>query len=612
MMVGMKRRTLLKYMGAATTVALGPGKVFGEPVQNASPQPPPSTVLDGVFFNQLGFQPARTKVATLVVPSTGAEEEKLFRVRVDGTGHVVFEGKLSPATVDEASGDTVRLADLSAVKTPRTYRIEVDGATSDRFPVRNDVYANALRLAMRAFYGQRCGCKVDLGNGYKHAACHADGAYHASSGKSGAAPSHGGWHDAGDYGRYVVNSGITCGTLLWAWEMYPDALQGLRLDLPESRKGTPDYLAEVRWNLEWMLSLQDTDGGVFHKQTSDHFCAFIMPEADTLTSDIIGTGTEPYKSTCATADLSAVMAIAARCYKQFDARFAKRCLQAARQAWTWASANPDVVFANPSGVTTGDYGDESCADELLWASAELWRTTGDPVYDKAFLAALPTALPARHHDEAASAPDSTDMAIEPPSWGNLRSMACWSYVLASHNGSPDGMDVKQRIREATIAQANKLVARSQANGYGNTMELHDYIWGSNAVAANQSLLLLLADKISPSDSDGHFAEIAWNNLHYLVGRNCLGVSWVTQLGTRPFLHPHHRPSAADGIEKPWPGLLSGGPNAHGGDAVGDKLATMPPMRMWVDDQRAYSMNEVAINWNAPLVFLLAAANSHKS
>ncbi|HEX4651812.1 MAG TPA: glycoside hydrolase family 9 protein, partial [Granulicella sp.] len=281
-------------------------------------------------------------------------------------------------------------------------------------------------------------------------------------------------------------------------------------------------------------------------------------------------------------------------------------------ASTWASANPDVVFSNPPGVSTGDYGDKSCADELLWATAELWRTTGEPQYEKDFLTTLPTALPTRRHDEPAIAPKPAEMAIEAPSWGNLRSMACWSYVLASHGGSSDGMEVKQRIREATIAQANKLVARSQANGYGNTMELHDYIWGSNSVAANQSLLLLLAERISPDNSNTHFAETAWNNLHYLVGRNCLGVSWVTQVGTRPFLHPHHRPSAADGIEKPWPGLLSGGPNAHGGDAVADKLPSKPPMRMWVDDQRAYSMNEVAINWNAPLVFLLAAANSRRS
>jgi endoglucanase len=593
-------------MGAMTSMALGPGISFGDTIQTATP---PGVVLEGVFFNQLGFQPARKKVATLATPASVSEEAKSFRVRVDGTGAVVFEGKLSPATADEASGDTVHQADFSALNTPGMYRLEIDGASSDRFPVRDDVYANALRLTMRAFYGQRCGCQVDLGNGYKHAACHANGAYHASTGKSGTAPSHGGWHDAGDYGRYVVNSGITCGTLLWAWEMYPEALRGLALDIPELRKRTPDYLAEVRWNLEWMLSLQDADGGVFHKQTSDHFCAFIMPETDTLTSDIIGTGTEPYKSTCATADLAAVMAIAARCYKPFDAHFAKRCLQAARQAWNWAEAHPDVVFANPPGVTTGDYGDKSCADELLWASAELWRTTGEPAFENAFLAALPTALPAHRHDESSERVDATDIGIESPSWSNLRSMACWSYVQSAHQGSPEAEGVKQRIREATLAQADKLVARSEANGYGNTMERRDYIWGSNSVAANQSLLLLLADRISSSDK---YAETALNNLHYLIGRNCLGVSWVTQVGTRPFMHPHHRPSAADGIDKPWPGLLSGGPNAHGGDAVANTLPTMPPMRMWIDDQRAYSMNEIAINWNAPLVFLLAAANSGKS
>ena len=138
------------------------------------------------------------------------------------------------------------------------------------------------------------------------------------------------------------------------------------------------------------------------------------------------------------------------------------------------------------------------------------------------------------------------------------------------------------------------------------MELREYGWGSNSAAGNQSLLLLLANHFHP---DSALHEAALNNLHYLVGRNCFGVSWITQLGVRPFQHPHHRPSAADGIAAPWPGLLSGGPNAHGGDAVADKMPKQPPMRMWVDDQRAYSMNEIAINWNAPLVFLLAAANS---
>jgi endoglucanase len=137
------------------------------------------------------------------------------------------------------------------------------------------------------------------------------------------------------------------------------------------------------------------------------------------------------------------------------------------------------------------------------------------------------------------------------------------------------------------------------------MSRQNYNWGSNSVAANQSLLLLIADRIAPNPE---YVETAMSNLHYLLGRNCLGVSWVTQLGTRPFLHPHHRPSAADNQDKPWPGLLSGGPNATPGDAIAKAMPRLPPMRMWVDDQRAYSLNEVAINWNAPLVFLLAAVN----
>lgn len=365
-------------------------------------------------------------------------------------------------------------------------------------------------------------------------------------------------------------------------------MRRLSLDIPESGGKLPDYLAEVRWNLEWMLSLQDADGGVWHKQTSEHFCGFIMPQDDTLTSYVIGTSEVPYKSTCATADLAAVMAIAARCYGPCDARFAQRCLAAARKGWTWAVAHPNVTFINPPSISTGGYGDEHCGDEILWASAELWRTTGEPQYEKAFLSAMPAA--------------SDTLTITEPDWSNLASMAYWTYALAERSGDAGA---KARIREATLHAAGVLMERSQKNGYGNTLALKDYVWGSNAVAGNQSLLLWIADHLH---ADQAARETALNNLHYIVGRNCFGVSWVTQLGVRPFRHPHHRPSAADGIAAPWPGLLAGGPNAGGGDVVADKMKKQPPMRMWLDDQRAYSLNEIAINWNAPLVFLLAAAN----
>jgi len=581
----MRRRSVLKYLGMSG-VALAAGSVRGEG-DGVALQP-------FAAFNQVGYLPKAAKIAT--VPGEAGGE---FQILAETSGHAVLHGSLSGVMSDEASGDRVVLADFSKLVVPGMYRLAARGKHSERFVVSKDVYREPLRLVMRSYYGQRCGCAVDMGNGYKHAACHLAGAYHPSSGKSGlgksglgtsgALKNAGGWHDAGDYGRYVVNSGISTGTLLWAWEMFPRALHDLKLDIPESGGKTPDFLAEVRWNLEWMLSMQDEDGGVWHKQTSEQFCGFVMPEEDALTSYVIGTGDAPYKSTCATADLAAVAAIAARCYAPFDAAFAATCLAAAKRAWTWAVAHPDVSFKNPKGVATGEYGDKDCRDELLWASAELWRTTGDAEYEKAFLAGAKILPP--------------DKELWVPSWPGVASLAYWTYLLAKRETSGE---LKKLILERTRTAAETLVARQKLSGYGNTLGEKDFNWGSNSVAANQSLLLLMAHAFH---GEAAWREAALGNLHYLLGRNCFGVSWVTHVGTNPYQHPHHRPSGADTIAAPWPGLLSGGPNAHPADDVARTLPKMPPMRMWIDDQGAYSMNEVAINWNAPLVFLLAAAQA---
>jgi endoglucanase len=597
----MNRRSVLRFAGIAAVAAsiaeISDRSAFSGAITSSAPDDE-SQPIDPFAFNQVGFLPHAEKVATVKLREAA---DLSFQILTEaGAGgsseqaaQPVFRGKLAAPILDAASGDRVMLADFSAWTKTGRYCLETQGKRSQPFSLGEDAYRHPLRLSMRAFYGQRCGCAVDLGGGYRHAACHMSGAYHSSSGREGAVQNHGGWHDAGDYGRYVVNSGITTGTLLWAWELYPQVLHSLSLDIPDSSSlygvRLPDYLAEVRWNLEWMLSLQDEDGGVWHKQTSEQFCAFILPERDDLTSYVIGTGASPFKSTCATADLAAVMAIAARCYAAYDAAFSARCLDAAKRGWIWANAHPDVIFTNPQGVATGGYGDAHCQDEMLWASAELWRTTGESQFDRAFqngIAALPP-----------------ETAITAPSWANVAPMAYWTYALAERKGSGN---LRGRVLKETAITAQALVARRASSGYGNTMASSDYIWGSNSVAANQSLLLLMAHHFQP---DRQVLEAALGNLHYLLGRNCFGVSWVTQVGTNPFQRPHHRPSAADAIPAPWPGLLSGGPNARPADEVARTLAKLPPMRMWIDDAKAYSLNEVAINWNAPLVFLLAGATA---
>jgi len=447
---------------------------------------------------------------------------------------------------------------------------------------------------MRAFYGQRCGTAVDLGPefpGYKHAACHLNGAFHASSGKTGARASAQGWHDAGDYGRYVVNSGISTGELLWAWELFGPRLQRIDLHIPESGNRVPDMLDEIRWNLDWMLSMQDTDGGVWHKQTSEQFCPFVMPEDDHLTSYVIGVGSEPFKSSCATADFAAVLAIAARAFQPFDRAYSQTAAQAAERAWTWLEKNPNVLYRNPAGVGTGGYGDRSCADENLWAAAELWRTTRKPVYQQYLLDHFREFLPAIS-------------ATRPPSWGSVAALGLWTYVLSKDSDQT----ASEKIREASLAAADQIAARTDGSHYHHSLITADYVWGSNAVAANYGVQLLVANTMRPKPA---YQQAALENLHYLLGRNTFSLSWVTRLGENPFRHPHHRPSGADKNPEPWPGLLSGGPNQNRQDPAMKRLPNLPPARMYLDEQESYASNEIAINWNAPLVFLLAGVLAAK-
>src|SRR5664280_3693628 len=282
-----------------------------------------------IKVDQVGYPPGAPKVA-LVASQTAASE---FTVRRAGDGGVALRGTLASAMDDSDSGDRVQAADFSKLTAAGKYYVEIASVgRSWQFAIGPEVYGRAWYLAMRSYYGQRCGAAVDLGPefpGFKHEACHLEGAWHPSSGKNGARASQAGWHDAGDYGRYVVNSGITTGTLLWTWEMFADRVKSVNLNIPESGNSTPDILNEIKWNLDWMLAMQDEDGGVWHKQTSEKFCPFIMPEKDDLVSYVVGTGQEPFKSSCATGDLAAVMAVAARAYKPFQPDYAAQCLRAA-------------------------------------------------------------------------------------------------------------------------------------------------------------------------------------------------------------------------------------------------------------------------------------------
>ena len=559
--------------------------VFFDGMTGSAPSPQNGSVR--IKVDQVGYLRGASKLA--MVNATTATTFEVKRASDDTT---TFKGWFGPPAFDADTGDSVQAADFSKLAESGTYYLEVPGVgRSWTFSIGPDVYSRTSYLAMRAFYGQRCGIAVDLGAefpGYVHPACHRKGEFHSSSGRQGQRNNIGGWHDAGDYGRYVVNSGITMGTLLWAWELFGPRLRDIKLNIPESGNGVPDVLNEARWNLEWMLLMQDEDGGVWHKQSSESFAGFVMPEEDHLPSKVIGTGQEPYKSTCATADLAAVAAVAARVYRPFDAKFAARNAQEAREAWTWSAKYPNVAFKNPPGITTGEYGDFQCADERLWAAAELWRTTGEDTYNQYFVG---------HYQDYLASLDT----LTPEGWKDVAAMGLWTYALGSRTGS--NAQAIADIRHHTLLAARGIVERTRENPYRVSLVTKDYVWGSNGVAANYGMELLVANVLAPDPS---FIEVALDNLHYLLGRNTFSVSWVTQVGANPYHHPHHRPSGADANREPWPGLLSGGPNAGRQDTVLKSLpAGLPPAKVYADEQASYASNEIAINWQAALVFVLA-------
>jgi endoglucanase len=395
-----------------------------------------------------------------------------------------------------------------------------------------------------------------------------------------------GWYDAGDYNKYIVNSGITTYTLLAAYEHYPAWFNKLALNLPESGNGLPDILNEVLWNLEWMASMQDPDdGGVYHKLTNKSFDGMVMPEKATAPRYVV------QKSTAATLDFAAVMAVASRVLAPFDSQQpgrSARYLAAAQAAWRWAEAHPKVLYEQPADIQTGAYGDKSVDDEFAWAATELLIATGKDVYRARALAA-----PAQHAGQTA------------PGWADVAPLGTISLARPGAR-LPQGVDAAP-ARARLLAAADTLAARWRASPYRVSMDRKDFVWGSNSVILNQAMMLAAAYRIDPRPDYRNAAQSA---LDYVLGRNPLGISYVTGFGTHSPQHPHHRPSEADGIQAPVPGMLAGGPNPGQQDAkdcpAGVGYASKLPALSYLDHMCSYASNEIAINWNAPLVYVTAA------
>jgi endoglucanase len=567
-----------------------------------------------VRVNQVGYLPLGPKRATLVTAATAPLEWRLLA----RDGQVITHGMSLPRGVDVSSGMNVHEIHFDDVHQESSeLRLSADGETSHPFDISRELYARLRADALAVFYTQRSGTPI--------LASVAGAAYARPAGHLGLAPNQGdtavpcqpaeasqavygeawtcdyvldargGWYDAGDHGKYVVNGGIAVAQLLATFERSlsarsarPGALGDGSLRVPERQNGVPDILDEARWELEWLLRMQVPEGKplagmAHHKLHDDGWTGLpLAPDQDPKPRQL------HRPSTAATLNLAAAAAQGARLFRSQDAAFSRRLLASARRAWRAALEHPALYAPGADGRKGGGpYSDSDTSDEVYWAAAELYITTAEPEY-----AAALRASP--HHA-------GTLFALEGIDWANVAALGRLDLATSRVK-----LEERERVVRSVLDAADALLAHGRAQPWGAPYAPASgvWAWGSNAELLNNLIVLGTAFDLS---GEARYRDGVLEGVDYLFGRNALGRSYVTGYGDLFSQNQHSRMYAAaldPRLPHPPVGTLAGGPNTRIQDPTARELLTgCKPQLCYVDDIKSASTNELAINWNAPLAWV---------
>ncbi|NER98595.1 MAG: glycosyl hydrolase family 5 [Symploca sp. SIO1B1] len=536
-----------------------------------------------IVVNQVGYYPNSPKLAFLLnLTNSTSNQVQLLDAR---TKKMVFVSELEGSSTDEASQDVIQTIDFTNFNQVGRYYLKYGNLQSYPFDIGTGIYQDALTKLLRSYYLQRCGIAInDRVTGFSHPPCHLNDGMFAHSDQFHQAgetkSTQGGWHDAGDFGKYTVTVAVTAGRLLSLYEQYPNLFSDRQLNIPESGTGTPDILDEVQVGLDWLLKMQREDGAVYRKLSGKDWPGKILPNQDVQQRFIYGI------STPETGKFAAAMAMAARIYQPFDGNLARTYLQAAQKAWQFLQSQPsmqvDWFEGDDSGsgkYLFGEWDQEESLktdlDDRLWAAVELFVTTGEDSFDQYLTQHLP----------------KFDYTVF--SWKDPSSLAMISYLMQPEGQGSDSL--KEQIKAKLIKRADTLLKKVDSSGYHLAND--QFIWASNKKVAEEGINLVYAYRLTGNQA---YLTAAVDQLDYLLGRNHFNLSFITSVGSNSVQHVHHRISQAQNIV--IPGLLVGGPNTHAQDGIAPK--GLGPLS-YLDDDRSYATNENAIDYNAPAIALIA-------
>ncbi len=571
----------------------------------------------GIRVNQASYLPTMSKIASLVHPAT----EPLAWQLHNAADTVVSSGQTTVYGEEAASAEHLHLIDFSSYQTVgEGYYLSIGSETSYAFAIEAGLYSRLKYDALAYFYHNRSGIAITMPYAGEQQ-------WTRPAGHIGVAPNQGdtsvtcftgtdnqgqtwpgcdyqldvskGWYDAGDHGKYVVNSGISVWTLLNQYEraqqrgaaslaQFADG----SMNIPENNNGVPDLLDEVRWNMEFMLGMQipttapvSKTGMVHHKVHDAHWTGLPMAPHDDSQMRYLYP-----PSTAATLNLAATAAQCSRIWRGIDEAFADRCLVAAERAWQAALAYPNEI-ASDHFDGGGGYGDSNLNDEWYWAAAELYVTTGSATY----------------RDAIADSQYYLKLDVGGGSamnWGSVASLGTLSLALVPNNLSTTE---RQAARAAVIAAADQFVAAQQSSGYGIPYNPgSQYPWGSNSSILNNMIVIGLAGDFT---GEASYADAISQGMDYLLGRNPLNRSYISGYGAVSLTNPHHRFWAKQ-LDPSYPGtppgVVAGGPNSGIQDPYAQaELTGCAALKCYVDHIDSWSTNEVTINWNSPLAWVAA-------
>ena len=571
-----------------------------------------------IVTNQVGYFTNCAKRATLISDET---ESVSFSV-LDTDGNEIYTGMSLYMGIDDDSGDCVHILDFSEITESGVYILQAGDAESRELTIGGtETYSGLLYDSLNYFYQNRSGIEIEsqyITSGDADALARTAG--HASdvarittdwddlNSNGGTQDVTGGWYDAGDHGKYVVNGGIS----LWMMQnQYERALKNGTeaayadgtMQIPENGNGYPDLLDEARWEMEWMLCMIVQDGEykgmAYHKVHDIKWTALGLSPADDTEERILKPPT-----TCATLNLAACAAQAARLWAEIDPEFAETCLNAAQNAYAAALAHPDLYAPLDQSIGGGAYGDDDATDEFYWAACELYLTTGETEYleeieASVYALSVPTTLSG---GEDVDTPGSFD-------WGNTAALGTLSLAIGETSFT-------EKATDAICAAADVHLEREEKQGYGqpfaqSTLSYADsdtgYVWGSNSFVADNAVILAYAYDLTDEQK---YLDGVVSAVNYLLGNNPMDISYVTGYGVHAAENPHHR-YWANQISDEFPsapaGVLVGGPNSGMQDpwvqGSGWVKGEIAPAKCYMDNIEAWSVNECTINWNAPLAWL---------